>query len=79
MTADWYQIFTTDLILNGSDFAQLALTLNGNSRAWHLSILMVAAAAVASPEGPGGPGRGCHPRSESGTLDCIDSLNCERG
>jgi outer membrane receptor protein involved in Fe transport len=31
MTADWYQLFTTDLILPAADFSQLVLTLNGRS------------------------------------------------
>jgi iron complex outermembrane receptor protein len=28
MTMDWYQMFTTDLVLNGSDFAQVLVTTN---------------------------------------------------
>jgi iron complex outermembrane recepter protein len=28
MTADWYQLFTTDLILDGNDFAQVLVTRN---------------------------------------------------
>jgi len=31
MTADWYQIFTTDVILSAADFAQIMLTANGLS------------------------------------------------
>ncbi|HEX7517037.1 MAG TPA: TonB-dependent receptor [Chthoniobacterales bacterium] len=65
MTADWYQIFTTDLILSGNDFAQVLLSNNvvdpdgcGNGSG--------------SPEAPGGPGLGVT-RDETGAVQCIDS------
>jgi iron complex outermembrane receptor protein len=65
MTADWYQLFTTDLIVSGNDFAQVLLTRGtidpdgcGNNNG-----------GVAQP---GGPGLGIT-RFADGTLDCIDS------
>jgi iron complex outermembrane receptor protein len=65
MTADWYQLFTTDLILSGNDFAQVLLSNNvidpdgcGNGSG--------------SPEAPGGTGLGVT-RDENGDVQCIDS------
>ena len=65
MTMDWYQLFTTDLIVTSNDFAQVLLTQNvidtdgcGNN-----------GGGVAHP---GGPVLGVT-RNDDGTLACIDS------
>jgi iron complex outermembrane recepter protein len=65
MTADWYQLFSTDLILGGNDFARVLLANNvidpdgcGNGSG--------------SPEAPGGPGLGVT-ADENGSVQCIDS------
>ncbi len=66
MTADWYQVFTTDLILQPADFAQVLLTLNvidpdgcGNG-------------FVGDPDCQGGPADGIT-RDEEGNLTAIDA------
>jgi iron complex outermembrane receptor protein len=65
MTLDWYQLFTTDVIVSGNDFAQVLLTNNvvdpdgcGNNGGGAAQ--------------PGGPAFGVT-RFADGTLDCIDS------
>ncbi|MEY2483443.1 MAG: iron complex outerrane recepter protein [Verrucomicrobiota bacterium] len=78
MTVDWYQLFTKDLVLSGADFAQLALTVNGNS----------GGTAFVDPDGcgggsgaaiaPGGPAVGVT-RTNTGFVDCIDSVNSNAG
>jgi iron complex outermembrane recepter protein len=71
MTVDWYQLFTTDLIVSGNDFAQVLLTNNvidpdgcGNGSL--------------SPEAPGGTGLGIT-RDATGALQCIDSVTGNAG
>ena len=78
MTADWYQIFTKDLILSGPDFAQLALTINGNSGGTAFVDPDGCGGGSGSEEAPGGPGVGVT-RDEFGDVDCIDSLNSNAG
>ena len=75
LTADYYQLFTTDLILDPSSFAQLALTQNGNS----------GGSAFVDPDGPGGgvfltggPGLGVT-RDNTGAVLAIDSLFANAG
>jgi iron complex outermembrane receptor protein len=65
MTADWYQLFTSELILNGNDFAQVLVSTGvvdpdgcGN--------------ANGGAANPGGPGLGVT-RDAQGNVDCIDS------
>jgi iron complex outermembrane receptor protein len=65
MTADWYQIYTTDLIVSNDNFAQVLLTTgvvdpDGCGR------------GSGSPEAPGGPALGIT-RDANGDLQCIDS------
>jgi iron complex outermembrane receptor protein len=79
MTMDWYQIYTKDLILSGANFAQLALTINGNS----------GGTAFVDPDGcgggsgaiiaPGGPAVGITRDPTTGNLLCIDSVNSNAG
>lgn len=79
MTMDWYQIYTKDLILSGASFAQLALTINGNS----------GGTAFVDPDGcgggsgaviaPGGPAVGITRDPSTGNLLCIDSVNSNAG
>jgi iron complex outermembrane receptor protein len=66
VTADWYQIYTTNQIVSGNDFAQLLLTQNvidpdgfGNGSG--------------TIDGPGGTGLGIT-RDSSGNLIAIDSV-----
>jgi iron complex outermembrane receptor protein len=78
MTVDWYQVFTKDLILGAADFAQLALTINGQS----------GGTAFVDPDGcgggsgaivaTGGTGVGVT-RDVNGNVECIDSLNSNAG
>ena len=80
MTVDWYQLYTKDLILSSADFAQLALTINGNSALANGGN----PTAFVDPDGcgggsgsviaPGGPALGIT-RFADGSLDCIDSAN----
>jgi iron complex outermembrane recepter protein len=82
MTMDWYQLFTKDLILNGANFAALALTANGNS------LLQGGPAVFVDPDGcgggggnviaPGGPAVGIT-RNDTGGVQCIDSVNSNAG
>ena len=79
MTVDWYQVFTKDLILGAADFAQLALTINGES----------GGVALVDPDGcgggsgaivaTGGPAVGVTRDPNTGNVDCIDSLNSNAG
>ena len=76
---DWYQLFTRDLILNGSYFAQLALRANANS----------GFTAFVDPDGcgggsgaagsPGGPGVGITRDPATNVVTCIDSVNSNAG
>jgi outer membrane receptor protein involved in Fe transport len=66
MTADWYQIFTTDLIISPADFAQVLLSGNvpdpdgfGNG-----------SGAI---DGPGGPGDGVTRDPDTGNLIAVDA------
>ncbi|HTG45352.1 MAG TPA: TonB-dependent receptor [Verrucomicrobiae bacterium] len=78
LTADYYNLFTTDLILDPTSFAQLALTQNANS----------GGTAFVDPDGPGGgagflgfpggPGTGVT-RDAQGHVLGIDSLNANAG
>jgi len=82
MTMDWYQLYTKDLILNGANFAALALTANGNS------LLQGGPPVFVDPDGcgggagnviaPGGPGVGIT-RDDAGGVFCIDSVNSNAG
>ena len=65
ITADWYQLYTTDLLLTAANNAQVLLTLNvpdpdgyGNGSG--------------TIDGPGGPGDGVT-RFDDGTLEAIDA------
>ena len=79
VTTDFYQLFTKDLILNGTYFAQLALKANANS----------GFTAFVDPDGcgggsgaagfPGGPGVGITRDPVSNVVTCIDSLNSNAG
>jgi iron complex outermembrane receptor protein len=65
MTADWYQLFTSNLILSGDNFAQVLLSTgvvdpDGCGK------------GSGSPEAPGGPAVGIT-RDANGDLQCIDS------
>jgi iron complex outermembrane receptor protein len=81
MTIDWYQLYTKDLILNGANFAALALTANGNS------LLQGGPAVFVDPDGCGGgsplgPGGGPAvgiTRRDDGGVECIDSVNSNAG
>jgi iron complex outermembrane recepter protein len=71
MTVDWYQLFTTDLIVTADDFAQVLLTTNvidpdgcGNGSG--------------DPAAPGGTGLGIT-RDANGDLQCIDSVTGNAG
>ena len=82
MTADWYQLFTKDLILSGANFAALALTANGNA------LLLHQAPPFVDPDGcgggagnviaQGGPATGIT-RDDAGSVFCIDSVNSNAG
>ena len=65
MTMDWYQLFTTDLIVSGDDFAQVLLTNNVLDPDG-------CGAGGGGAAQPGGPAFGVT-RFADGTLDCIDS------
>jgi iron complex outermembrane receptor protein len=74
ITADYYNLFTTNLILDADSFAQLALTENGNS----------GGVAFADPDGPGAGvfGGGPQPgvtRDSHGNVLAIDSVNANAG
>jgi hypothetical protein len=78
MTADWYQLFTRDVILDGNYFWQLAAPPS----------IISGSTAFVDPDGcgggsgargfPGGPGVGIT-RDGNGNLVCIDSLNSNAG
>jgi iron complex outermembrane receptor protein len=74
MTMDWYQVYTKDLILNAADFAQLALTINGQSGGTALVDPDGCGGGSGAAVAPGGAATGVT-RNPDGTLDCIDSLN----
>ena len=84
ITADYYQLFTTDLILDAASFAQLELTQNGNSALGNGGV----PTAFLDPDGagggsgtaglPGGPGVGVT-RDAQGNVTAIDSLNSNAG
>jgi iron complex outermembrane receptor protein len=78
MTADWYQVFTKDLILDASQFAQLALTVNGQSGGTAFVDPDGCGGGSGAASAPGGPGLGIT-RFPNGDLDCIDSLNANAG
>jgi len=66
MTVDWYQVFTTDLIVSPSDFAQVLLSGNvpdpdgfGNGSG--------------TIDGPGGPGDGVTRDPDTGNLIAVDA------
>jgi iron complex outermembrane receptor protein len=79
VTMDWYQLFTRDLILDGTYFWPLALAANASS----------GGTAFVDPDGcgggsgaavaPGGPGVGITRDPVSGTVVCIDSVNSNAG
>ena len=75
ITADYYQLFTTDLILPPVSFAQLILTLNGNS----------GNTAFVDPDGPGagvfggGPAPGITRDPLTNEVIAIDSLFSNAG
>jgi iron complex outermembrane recepter protein len=75
MTADWYQLYTKDLILSGPDFAQLALTVNGNSN----NTVFVDPDGCGGGSGtaiaPGGPAVGVTRDPITNQVTCIDSVN----
>jgi outer membrane receptor protein involved in Fe transport len=78
MTADWYQVFTQDLVLNGAEFAQLALTINGNSGGTLFVDPDGCGGGSGDVQNPGGPGVGVT-RDDAGLVDCIDSVNSNAG
>ena len=76
MTADWYQLYTKDLILSGPDFAQLALTANGLSGGTVFADPDGCGGGSGVPAFPGGPGVGVTRDPLDGNkVTCIDSLN----
>ncbi|MFL6589503.1 MAG: TonB-dependent receptor domain-containing protein [Chthoniobacterales bacterium] len=77
MTADWYQIYTKDLVLSGADFAQLALTINGLSGG--TALVDPDGCGGGSPSGPGGGPAVGVTRTDIGAVDCIDSINSNAG
>lgn len=81
MTVDWYQIYTKDLILNGANFAALALTANGNSLALGGPAVFVDpdGCGGGSPLGPGGGPAVGITRRDDGGVECIDSVNSNAG
>ncbi len=83
MTADWYQLFTTDLILDGPSFAQLALTLNGEALLRGDTGVFVdpdgCGGGSGTIDGPGGPAVGITRNPDTNRVDCIDSVNSNAG
>jgi len=79
MTLDYYQLFTTDLILSGADFAQLALTVNGNSGGTAFVDPDGCGGGSNNPIAPGGPGVGVTRDPETNGVQCIDSVNANAG
>ncbi len=78
ITMDWYQFFTTDLILNGDAFAQLALTANGNSGGTLFVDPDGPGGGGGFPFAPGGPGLGVT-RTPAGDLIAIDATDSNAG
>lgn len=85
VTADYYQLFTTDLILDAASFAQLQLTQNGNSAKANNGVPTV----FVDPDGSGGGSRfggstggplpGVTRDPLTGDVQSIDSLNANAG
>jgi iron complex outermembrane receptor protein len=79
MTMDWYQIYTKDLILSGASFAQLALTINGNSGGTAFVDPDGCGGGSGAPIAPGGPAVGITRDPSTGNVLCIDSVNSNAG
>jgi iron complex outermembrane receptor protein len=86
MTVDWYQLFTKDLILSGANFAQLALTQNGNTTPNTPPFNQGTfydpdgcGGGSGSAEAGGGPAVGVTRDPLTGDVLCIDSLNSNAG
>jgi outer membrane receptor protein involved in Fe transport len=80
MTADWYQLFTKDLVLSGANFAQLALTQNGQSNNTVFVDPDGCGGGAGTPIAPGGPGVGVtRDPARNNIVTCIDSVNANAG
>jgi iron complex outermembrane receptor protein len=80
LTLDGYQLFTRDLILDGSFFWPLALAANENSGGAAFVDLDGCGGGSGAAIAPGGPGVGVTRDPANGNIvTCIDSLNSNAG